>query len=1126
MKRRINLLVVLLVALGSIASSRAQIVTYTWTGAASSNYWNEMGNWLNGVTPLEDVVNTRVIFGNVPKTYVSYSEIYVNQLTFSGNTRPYYLQGYADTTHLGAGGIVYSPGAAVHSALAGSVQLEASQTWNIANGTFEIEDGIGDYYTNESFSYVSHDYQITKTGAGTLVLGNYSNNYWGGGLVLSQGKVVINSGYDSYSDPVGTGTLTFNGGTLVTRSDYYDDYPVYLENNVVSNGLISTQNETELHIGYSGEGNSTIELTANTTIQSNGQPLFLEGNIIQTGGEAGTPRSLNVTGSGAVVLTGSNSYTGGTTATNGVLIFGNAYAIPSNNLDSSSVGHLTAGTNGYIGFGDSSYTNSVQSYFLNDFNKAVTIGTIGLDTDPELSTPNIFTDSIDLSAVPTGTAFGATARLGSATSAILTGTITPQGSEYRFGGGGGWLQVDSQLTGTRALVVDSPAAMPLTLRLTYTGNNYTGGTSVTNSALIFGSSGGSGTFPSGTRNVTINPGGYVGFEIWGDQSDANFVLNSLLKINTSSVGAVGFDGNGGYYILPNTAPIDLSLFTNALYLGTSTKGVEGPGLTLSGTITPAGGGTAPYRFAGYKGGALEVASTLAGSRAVHIGDPSSPATFGDYLDQTYSKVALTGDNSTLTGPIMLYGGQLMVGQSNVGATTNALGSGTLEVTGMTLPAEWSGNDGEAPTPRLSAVASGLIIPNNINLGTELNVGGDNSFTLAGGISGTGELYVGEDSGSGFTLGLSGNNSFSGGVYVASGATINVGSNTALGTGPLGFGYSGGSINFQTAAPVIGSLMTKDEYDYAYLHASLTNTVLTINQSLDGKFRGEFRSDATYPDDNLRLVKNGAGNLRLDDGGMFFYHGTTEATLAGTPEVSLQVNQGTLVLGNDFYVESSTPTVWVHGGTLALDNAYLYNPIVIDNGGRLAGTGQLNMATIGTGGTLSPGSALGGQIGFMDFSSHLTLAPGGTYEWNLAHNGNFVSDHVNVGSVTTLEITATTANKFTLRAITLGADGNPGILAGAIGPNATYSWMLMSALGITPNGAGFDPNAFTLDVSQFQTDVGTGLALGTFSVSLASGDTLLMLNLTTFAGIPEPSTYALLALGLGLLGLTAWRQRRA
>jgi hypothetical protein len=68
-------------------------------------------------------------------------------------------------------------------------------------------------------------------------------------------------------------------------------------------------------------------------------------------------------------------------------------------------------------------------------------------------------------------------------------------------------------------------------------------------------------------------------------------------------------------------------------------------------------------------------------------------------------------------------------------------------------------------------------------------------------------------------------------------------------------------------------------------------------------------------------------------------------------------------------------------------------------------------------------------------------------------------------------------------------------------------------------AGFDPAKFFLDVSLFQTNLGTGHDAGAFALSLSGNN--LMVN---FTAVPEPSTYALMALGLGIIGWTVWRRR--
>jgi autotransporter-associated beta strand protein len=1099
----------------------------TWTGLSPDGDGNNLpANWLGNTLPLNDGTE-EFIFGPAARSTVTfYTDVNARKISIVGNFMPYELDDdYGDLT-IGVGGVVYAPAVPVKSILGSyTVILAGDQTWDIQNGE------LGFYYD------LTGTGRLTKTGAGTLDMA--SSYSWTGGVTLNAGTLVLDN-YNSTSWTLGSGSLIIGpppvGLTppplLVARESIDSAYETSLTNPVELNGILATHNEAELNLA------GAVTLNTDTTIKSTGEWLIITGAIAD--GPTGTPppRKLTVDSNGTVILDGTNTYSGGTQVQNGMLIFANVGSLPA----APATNALTASANGYIGFGDDGTTNlgasltNPQGLFLDRFNKAMMLGTVGFDSDPDLAATN-YTGAINLSAAPTGTAFAPGARLGSATHAILSGTITPQGTAtdpYRFGGGGGHLQVDSILTGARSLVVDSPAASPLTLRVTNEGNDYTGSTSVTNSALIFGTGSITSTFPTdGTRNITINAGGYVGFEFWDDLTEVSFVSQSLAKISTTSVGAVGYDN---YSIVP--APIDLSLFTNALYIGTSTKGVEGPGLTISGLITPAGGGSAPYRFAGYKGGALKVESILSGARAVHIGDPTSPATFGDFFSETYSTVALTGNNNTLTGPVMLYGGQLVVGQSNgvVGTdATNALGSGTLEVAGMPLPPEWQRGDEEAPAPQLGTITDGLIIPNNVNLTADLNIAEYSDFTLAGKISGAGELYL--ESGdyltrTKLTLG-SDTNDFTGGIYLSGYSHLEVGANHATGTGPLGFGYSSvAEVYFKTLNPVIGGLMSKEYGDSATLYAEQTDTVLTINQSFDSKFNGYFRSNGPYPADNFRIVKSGAGTLYLGQGGLYFYHGKTEATLPGTPEVSLQINQGRVVIGDNFYLESPTPTIWVHGGTLALArnmNYYtpLNNPLVVDNGGRLAGTGHFaSSVAIGTGAILSPGMDGAGPIGLLAFD-HLELNSGGVYEWNIQDpNAPFGHDQIDVNTPTTLVINATADNpltvtadeRFTLKVISLTPAGTPGLLAG-FNPTIGYSWSLISYEAISLS-AGFASAKFNLDTSGFANSL-VGGPQGKGAFYLTDTGSQIMLN---FAPVPEPSTYALLLVGLGAIALQLRRRR--
>lgn len=1086
-------------------SLQAQTVTYTWTGWGDREDWDLSSNWQGGTVPLDDLANSRVVIGPNAPWEIYYYEFFLNQLRIEGLKRSLELQGAYETAHLGSGGLIYAPALPVRSYFDDTIQLRASQTWDIQSGTLEIGGSINDFYLiGETMGSGLHT--ITKTGAGTLVLENGYSSNWSGGLTLSAGRVEIYGEQGYYNEPVptnalGFGPLTFNGGTLVAREEphfYYGEDTVILQIPLVSNGLISTINHATLRFEQPLESSAELTLAANTTIASQGRPLILDLPITESGGA----RKLTVNSDGIVILQGSSGWTGGTEVTKGALIFAGEDNTPG------TTGGIRVGSAGYVGI----TVDQNVGGFLGEIDKVNSTGTLGFDSFG--SEPPDFTSPINLSG------FNSQIRLGSATEGILAAAavITPQGNSYRFGGGGGYLEVHSPLTNAagpvvRDVVLDSPAERPLLVRFSSASNSFTGGVTATHSGASFDR-----TALPATGTLTLGTGGYIGLDNPAGNPGPNPAQDFINRFATSTDrGMIGFDG----YIVNGSVTTNLSLagFADSspgIYLGSSTLAV------LSGTITPQGN---TYRFGGYSGGILEVTSALTNApdtslRAVHIGDPASTATMGRLSTGQYSTVYLSGNN-TYGGTTTLYTGQLHVGQTNgvVGTDpTTALGTGALIVQPhtLTLPA-----GPEVFRPQL-ILNDSVILPNAIQLNADLNLSGDEtSYTLAGVISGTGQLFI---DAAYSLISLSGNNTFSGGIYLGGNTNdLRLKSDTAAGTGPLGFGGgSGQAVYFETAAPVIGGLSSKYEDDYAYLYAAAPNTILTINQAGHSRFEGEFRSQDLG--DALRLVKSGPGTLYLDGGGLYVHHGVAGTALPGNPEVSVEVRGGTLVINDFFYIEDSAPTFWVNGGTLAVDDwAHIHNPVVISNG-RLAGDGYFANATIGAGAILSPGLAAidigygnvgGDPIGELAFGD-LTLGGGGLLEWNLigADTGDGVSDHVSIFNTTTLTITATTTEKFTLKLITLAPDGTPGTVNGFSG-NRSYTWTIFDASGSSI--VGFDPAKFLIDTSLFSAD------LPTSTFSLAQNGNLIQL---TFQPVPEPSTYALLAIGLGWIGLTLWRRRRA
>lgn len=1064
--------------------------SFVWTGLTFNDDWETDANWRGAVAPPNDG-SADITLGPAVNVYGGYTYLYlgtnqnINSLSFTGAFTPYDIWGGGEgnKTLTIQSGLTYSPSSPVDTWLESSLNLDlaGNQTWNITNGSLEIDGSISGNVT------------LTKSGTGELRLfGDSTSSTFSGTIVLNEGGLLLGN-----DGALGAGTLVINGGSVPYLATA-DCYSVTVGNAVTLNGG-SFQTLLKSPLTLSG----TVTLNGNSTIEpQTHEPLYLSGNV--TGSY-----SLTIAGPGVVALTGVGTYTGGTNVSDGVLIFGAGSSIPTSGL-------LESTGDGYIGI--ATPPDSLQSSFIDKFDKANTTGTIGFDTGPD-SDVSTFNGDIDLSSIPTGTAFNSAARLGSATQAILTGTITPSDATtlsrtiYNFGGGGGLLEIRSQLTDTyiddiltpRSVVVNSPAAAPLTLRLnpgTESPNSYSGGTTATQSAVIFGPGG----LPSGgTADLHLGPGGYIGLEDVNSDNLTSYLAR--FPANTSQ-GIIGFD-TGPCSDEVTIGNVNLMTFGDStFYLGTATSA------TINGTISLPSIANA-YRFAGYKGGQLEIDSSLGNNMgtittSVIIGDPDVPATFNDPTQATnpgvLSTVILAGNN-TYSGGTTLNAGRLVVGQSNDSSTTDALGTGALTVQPVNFTHDSS------LRPRVVVCNNGITIPNDVVLNTDLEVGGDddydNDFELAGAISGGGGLFKLGDS----TLTLSGNNTFSGGIQIGSrdnyGGTVVFNASNAAGSGILtinsGEAEFTGNDPVSPGHPVIGGLAGRDVGDPLVLDSVPSEAGpgvidLTINQNSDTHYYGYIDGGSAA------LIKDGSGSLFLENENSYS-GGTT-------------INTGALVAGNDYALGSGTITL--SGGKLGLEyDVTLGNSLVLTSG-TLGGFGTFappSRPAIGANMIVAPGSIDVTAPGTLSFgSSGLTFAADGTYRWQLqsvSAGAGIGWDLINVAGQLNVTATPGVASPFTIELYSLDANGAHG-LVGDFNSNQSYTWMIASADGGITN---FDASDFTLDSTSSFLNYPNG---GTFSLSLGGDSTELFLN---FTPVPEPSTYALLSLGLTGLLLRRLRRRR-
>ncbi|MFM8790278.1 MAG: autotransporter-associated beta strand repeat-containing protein, partial [Chthoniobacterales bacterium] len=240
--------------------------------------------------------------------------------------------------------------------------------------------------------------------------------------------------------------------------------------------------------------------------------------------------------------------------------------------------------------------------------------------------------------------------------------------------------------------------------------------------------------------------------------------------------------------------------------------------------------------------------------------------------------------------------------------------------------------------------------------------------------------------------------------------------------------------------------------------------------------------------------------------------TNPAVMGGSGNLT-KSGSGTLVLsGNNTYTGSTT----VSQGELrmmgVLSSSSLLN---VSAGATLSGTGTIGGATT-ISGIHSPGTSPGIQT----FSSGLTYNAGSTNIWELTSNTSDLAqrgtsyDGVNLGSGASLTFAGTT--KMSLVFNSAGSSVN---WTSAFW-NTNNSWLVYDLSGA---GAITGATNFSVDSINWVDSQGNLFTQSrpdaSFSISVSGQDLNLIYT------IPEPSTYALLALSGIALGFYAYRRRR-
>jgi autotransporter-associated beta strand protein len=978
----------------------------------------------------------------------------------------------------------------LNSFILGDVANASGGTAQTANANFDTG------------TFTANSFQIGVVSAGVIANGT-TETFTMGTTALSTGTLNVNTTFNIGDATTGTtpvkAAFVMNGGTA------------NIDTNIVNASTTGTATATMtlaggtlnmmgFAIGNTGPAISMVMPAAGQTA-----------TIQQLGGTGINTAGVNMNGAGTLVVTGNNTYSGGTTvAAGGVLQVGSAAV----------AGNLPAAGNVSVG-GTLTYAGPGTANDSSIFSGSGTINQSGTGRTILSGASGGFAGAANLS---TGTLeFAATGTLGASTFNMTGGTI-----QFDLGATPSLLNVSGTATlgsGTFALGLNgAPAPGTYTVLASGTLSN-----SLTLNPLVVGRETLTPSVGGPSSNdilVTVTGAGpaslvWIGNSnagAWDTQTTANwnntssltnpdvFFTNDNVQFNdganysvnltqTVTPGSVTFNNSAGNYTISGPGAI---------------TGVTGVTLNGTSSVTISTANT-------YTGNTTVNAGTLVVASGGAIVSNNINVVSGGAMTVNAGGSVSSSTNLTDNGAATFNEAGAAIGQLN--------GSGTLAIgTALTVSAGGSFSGTITGTPTLSATGSTLSIGSTAAISTTtLNVGSIgnvafNGSNAVGGLTGSGGVqlisgstltingpgaYSGaiSDGGSGgglsiagATVTLTGTSTYTGNTSIGSTGYVLIGSSGALGsttsTGTITIG-SGGTLDFgagttanginlggrlvQIAGTGAGGNGVVTNTGTQQQQNALNNVALTANATVGGPQRWDIRgSTTTFSTLNLNgftLTKTGVNqvsivNTNVENGG---------AIVVSSGALSLEHNTNTSGSGTITYQTGATAqffeNVTTTGGGVTWPLTMMGGNI-IGNSGSVLATVPANMTLDGNV-TIEP---LAGGLPVLTDNFPLTLT------------GNITEgtgpDSVTKNGVNTVTLSGT--NSWT---------GGTFIQQGTI--------VLGSSAGI-PNGTALTlgtaatTTAGTLDMAGFSPTVG-GLATAGTGVNTIGNSSTTAVSTLTYAG---------------------------
>lgn len=801
------------------------------------------------------------------------------------------------------------------------------------------------------------DSVVNIAGPGTVLLGQASNY---------AGTVSINAGTLKLGNATALGSATTAGVNFGASS---------------TGKLVLNGNSATVATLNSNSSIGTVEnnnVTAATLTVSNTTGTSTYGGLLQNGA-AGT-LALTKDGASSLILSGTNTYSGGTTITAGTLTASSSSALGSGTVGIASGATLSSGN---LSVGAVTLTGGAN-IILNGFASQITS-----------------TGAVSISGLTNSLSVGGSAALAGNTYNLLTGTSLSAAGISLSGSGVGGATVALGSNSTVGRTNYAFAATATALQLSVTGGafnlTWNAGSANWNTTDLIGQKDGAGpniAFFSGD-NMTFAAGDTIAVDAGGITAGTLAVSNGsgTATFNGGALTAASLAKSGAGTLNLNTAT---TLFGAATVSGgTLTFGVSG---SLSGATS-----------FGVTGGTLDISATNRSFANVSLTNGGSiigttgvlTGTGSAFNMQSGSVSAILAGSLGLTkstaGTVTLSGANQYTGTTTISAGTlaftadNNLGASaaTISLNGGTLSMATS--TGTVINTHVITVGAngGTIDTGNQQyyLNTANLLIGSGALTVNGNVSGT----IGS-----LRLGL--NNSFTGTTAISSGALVENQNATGLGSGAVTVN-SGGELvasNITMANAVTangGSTLSFDNgtvgtFSGAVALGTGTTTIALRDWYNNGSVRSGTISGAITGSGGL-AVNSGTGT-----GGVLTLSNALSTYSGGTT-----VSASTINLGNSAAAGT---------GAISLGNGATLNVL---NSTTFTGN-AVSISGLNANATLTTSSATGGFSAAFSGSSDQTLTIGGATAVNLSASSQQLSGFsgtVSIGSGSFLAFRANALN---------------------------------------------------------------------------------------------------------------------